>query len=156
MINTYLRLRLERELENVHKLLRERALKEDDFADILKQKAAVYVPIDVGAEWNCTAGLSDPEQHPEWNDYKDYTVEIVLRHKTLPDTYWADIQLKVTYHAGGRQILATPFGILGNAPTHVEYQIMLTALVALQGKVASIDFAAGEVIFSKRDPATIP
>ena len=155
MINNFFRLRLERELEKIYSTFRESILADiTPYTDVLKTQQSVYLPINLGADWNCTVALYDPTQQTDlsYGSVEDFSIDVILRHNKLPDTYWADINLKVTYPGGQRRIPKDLYGNIGNVPTHVEYEVMLAVLTALHTAVQTIDFSTATVVFGKNDP----
>lgn len=153
MINSYMKLRVERVIEEIYTALRTRANNEPTMADTLKLNQSVYIPInDLPNNWVATVGLSDPEHMAEqqYGKYTDHIYEIVMRHTTNEDLF-VDIVMKVNIVNGQRYIEHAPRAQTHNLPTHVDYEKLMAVLNDFKSRVPSLDFNAATVIFSKTE-----
>lgn len=158
MINSQFKLRIERAIQEIHDAIRNAYSADPTYVDILKTNQSCYLPIDVGADWNCTIGLMDPlyEEHNQiYDGVKECIFNIILRQRVdlpiAPDL-WLDIDTRVEYTAGNLIFPMSPNALCGNMPTHVEYEAMRDATDKILAAIPNLDFSTATVIFKKRNP----
>ncbi len=158
MINSYMKLRVERAIEEIYTALRVRVLNTPTMADTLKLNQSVYIPInDLPNNWIATVGLSDPEHlaNQRYGSYSEHFYEIIMRHMTNQDLF-VDIVLKVEIVNGQRIVAHNPRAQSHNLPSHIDYEDLMRVLNDMLTRIPNLDFNTATVIFSKTQPPSTP